>query len=120
MHEPGDRPGDLPAGPGLDLQTRLAPVPEAAPVPHRLSQRTGAAADTAAPSRAGATAAEADADGALPGSGDDQSPERRTGLGTGPGAPTGEERLRQEAFETAWRFLAHRERTEAELTARLE
>jgi regulatory protein len=34
--------------------------------------------------------------------------------------PKGPERLRQEAFETAWRFLAHRERTEAEVAARLE
>jgi regulatory protein len=30
------------------------------------------------------------------------------------------EKLRGEAFETAWRFLAHRERTEAEMIARLE
>jgi regulatory protein len=30
------------------------------------------------------------------------------------------EQLREEAFETAWRFLAHRDRTEAEVRARLE
>jgi regulatory protein len=46
--------------------------------------------------------------------------ERRTGLSAGPPAGTGPERWRQQAFETAWRFLAHRERTEAELRARLE
>src|SRR3954449_5189010 len=46
--------------------------------------------------------------------------ERRTGLSAGPAAGTGAERRRQQAFETAWRFLAHRERTEAEVRARLE
>ena len=46
--------------------------------------------------------------------------ERRTGLAAGPEAAAGAERLRQQAFETAWRYLAHRERTEAELVARLE
>jgi len=39
-------------------------------------------------------------------------PERR-------GDPEADKR-RNEAFETAWRFLAHRERTEAEVVARLE
>src|SRR6478609_7571157 len=47
-------------------------------------------------------------------------PERRTGLASGPDAAGGAERLRQEAFETAWRYLAHRERTEAEVIGRLE
>src|SRR5262245_17340750 len=46
--------------------------------------------------------------------------ERRTGLSAGPPAGTGPERRRQQAFETAWRFLAHRERTEAEVRARLD
>jgi len=46
--------------------------------------------------------------------------ERRTGLSAGPEPGRGPERLRQQAFETAWRFLAHRERTEAEVRARLE
>src|SRR4051794_3410002 len=46
--------------------------------------------------------------------------ERRTGLSAGPPAGKGPERRRQQAFETAWRFLAHRERTEAEVRARLE
>jgi SOS response regulatory protein OraA/RecX len=46
--------------------------------------------------------------------------ERRTGLAAGPEAGTGPERRRQDAFETAWRFLAHRERTEAEVRARLD
>jgi regulatory protein len=50
----------------------------------------------------------------------DPGAERRAGLAAGPEPPRGPERLRQEAFETAWRFLAHRERTEAELQARLE
>jgi len=121
--------GDLPAG----------PIPEVAPVPHRLASPNGrAAADTAAPSRPGPDRAPADraraagrpggegahgsdarAD-ALPLTGGDPAPERRTGLADGPEAPDGVQARRQEAFETAWRFLAHRERTEAELTARLE
>ena len=46
--------------------------------------------------------------------------ERRTGLAIGPEPSEGAERLRQQAFEAAWRFLAHRERTEAELVGRLE
>jgi regulatory protein len=47
-------------------------------------------------------------------------PERRTGLVAGPEPASSADKLRKEAFETAWRFLAHRERTEAELIARLE
>jgi regulatory protein len=59
MHQPGARPGDLPAGPDPDLYGRLA-------------------------------------------------------LETGP------DRRREQAFDAAWRFLAHRDRTEAEVRARLE
>ena len=33
---------------------------------------------------------------------------------------TGPERRREQAFDAAWRFLAHRDRTEAEIRARLE
>jgi regulatory protein len=33
---------------------------------------------------------------------------------------TGPDRRREQAFDTAWRFLAHRDRTEAEMRARLE
>jgi regulatory protein len=51
---------------------------------------------------------------------EESRPERRAGLAAGPEAPKGAERLRQEAFEAAWRFLAHRERTEVEVQARLE
>jgi len=63
MHELGDRPGNLPAGPDPDLDVGLA-----ADVPARPAL----------------------------------------------------ERRREEAFDTAWRFLAHRDRTEAEVRARLE
>jgi regulatory protein len=79
MHEPGDRPGDLPAGPDPDQPGAFV-----------ASRANG------------------------PG------PERRTGLAAGPPAGTGPERRHQQAFETAWRFLAHRDRTEAEMRARLE
>jgi len=106
VHKPGDRPGDLPAGSVPESEG----VPEVAPVPQRMaSPHGGAAADTAAPSRDPA-----------PPSADTYDAERRTGLAAGPQPPAGAERLRQDAFETAWRFLAHRERTEAELVARLE
>jgi len=109
----GDRPGD---------------VPEVAPVPQRLASRNGgAAADTAAPSRAAvAEAAGRDAvrhgSPELAGDGTSDLPEqeRRTGLADGPEAASNADKLRSEAFETAWRFLAHRERTEAEMIARLE
>ncbi|MFL5974881.1 MAG: regulatory protein RecX [Solirubrobacterales bacterium] len=80
---------------------RPGDIPEVAPVPHRLTSPSGgAAADARAAGHPGA--------------------ERRTRLAAGPDPVTGAERLRQDAFETAWRFLAHRERTEAELVARLE
>jgi regulatory protein len=46
--------------------------------------------------------------------------ERRAGLADGPEPASSAEKRRSEAFETAWRYLAHRERTEAEVTARLE
>jgi regulatory protein len=36
------------------------------------------------------------------------------------GAGAGAARRREEAFDAAWRFLAHRDRTEAEVRARLE
>ncbi len=58
MHEPGIRPGDLPAGPDPELYDRLA-------------------------------------------------------------TDTGPDRRREQAFDAAWRFLAHRDRTEAEVRARL-
>src|SRR5215203_1094820 len=40
-------------------------------------------------------------------------------LAAGPAAGHDAERRRQEAFDAAWRFLGHRERTEAEVRARL-
>src|SRR3954449_9973028 len=46
--------------------------------------------------------------------------ERRAGLADGPEPASSAEKRRSEAFEAAWRYLAHRERTEAEVTARLE
>jgi regulatory protein len=58
MHQPGARPGDLPAGPDPELYDRLA-------------------------------------------------------------TETGPDRRREQAFDAAWRFLAHRDRTEAEVRARL-
>ena len=36
------------------------------------------------------------------------------------GSSPGADRLREEAFDAAWRFLAHRDRTEAEVRARLQ
>ena len=80
----------------------------------RSSPHGGAAADTAAPSR------EAVSPGADGFSSSSAEPERRTGLAAGPEPAGGAERRRQEAFETAWRYLAHRERTEAEVVGRLE
>jgi regulatory protein len=59
MHQPGARPGDLPAGPDPDRYDQLQTV-------------------------------------------------------------TGPDRRREQAFDAAWRFLAHRDRTEAEVRARLE
>ena len=46
-------------------------------------------------------------------------PELRGRARDRPGGRPGDERLRQEAFDVAWRFLAHRDRTEAEVAARL-
>jgi regulatory protein len=77
MHELGDRPGDLPAGPD--------PVLEA-----------GAGSEGAG-----------------------SEPVLDAGLAADVPARTGLERRREEAFDAAWRFLAHRDRTEAEVRARL-
>src|SRR5689334_11326362 len=82
MPKPGDRPGDLPAG----------------PAPDSAFERREPAVGSEPPVGAG----------------------RRRGAVAGPEPPEGAARRRQAAFETAWRFLAHRERTEAELVARLE
>jgi regulatory protein len=121
----GDRPGD---------------VPEVAPVPQRLPSRNGgAAADTAAPGRAidaadtaphgpsgpaGERAGESSNASGMPdvrdGEPDLPEHERRTSLADSPEAASNADRLRNAAFETAWRYLAHRERTEAEMVARLE
>jgi regulatory protein len=42
------------------------------------------------------------------------------GEAAGPASGAAEERRREEAFDIAWRFLAHRDRTEAEVRRQLE
>jgi regulatory protein len=47
-------------------------------------------------------------------------PDFDVGLAADVPARAGPEQRREEAFDAAWRFLAHRDRTEAEVRARLE
>ncbi|HET6548041.1 MAG TPA: regulatory protein RecX [Solirubrobacter sp.] len=124
--KPGDRPGDLPAGPAPDPTLDTTDVPEVRAAGAPAGSGGGLAAGNAGDLAAGPISdLPAGPDPDHPGvfvarRGGGRGAERRTGLAAGPPVPGGSERRRQHAYETAWRFLAHRERTEAELRARLE
>lgn len=132
---PGD-PTAVPARPAAD--TRPAPAgPAAAPAGDTPSALAGPATDSspapaglaAAPAgdtppapvgpAADSSAAPADSQLALDGLAADLAPSSLGALAAEPPAAT-EEQRREEAFNAAWRFIARRERTEAEVRARLE
>lgn len=77
----------------------------------------GGGLPTASPATSGALAG--DPQLALDGLAGDLAPESLGALAAEPPTATAEQ-LREEAFSAAWRFIARRERTEAEVRARLE